>query len=264
MTTELKPGTPEYDEAYQKEMQRLEAEAKPGDKKDAKDDATNTSEVKDEAKAAAKTDEAKTETLEELKTRLDEEQKARERLEKSLKDTQRWAHQNAGMVKKLQKEAEDRKRQETAPEMLKANPGLEDAIKHVAGTNDNAKPEPKDEWLASVSKAIPDIETHLGDQAFFAKARARQQELGPDWDDPFVAIRELTELKVAHLSEKRTQAAVEAARKDFESKSKKRNAMEVPGGSGGKDAPKTDDGAKRYQTMSKEEFDKERARVMGY
>jgi hypothetical protein len=199
-----------------------------------------------------------------LKTRLDEEQKARERLEKSLKDTQRWAHQNAGMVKKLQKEAEERKRQETAPGDPEGEPRSRRRDQACCRHDDNAKPEPKDEWLASVSKAIPDIETHLGDQAFFAKARARQQELGPDWDDPFVAIRELTELKVAHLSEKRTQAAVEAARKDFESKSKKRNAMEVPGGSGGKDAPKTDDGAKRYQTMSKEEFDKERARVMGY
>jgi hypothetical protein len=64
MTTELKPGTPEYDEAYQKEMQRLEAEAKPEDKKDAKDDATNTSEVKDERKLRPRPMNAKTETLE--------------------------------------------------------------------------------------------------------------------------------------------------------------------------------------------------------
>lgn len=264
MTTELKPGTPEYDEAYKKEMQRLEAEASDG-KKEAKDE-SNTSEVKDEAKAETKTDDGKKdETLEELKTRLDEERKARERLEKSLKDTQRWAHQSAGMVKKLQKEADERKRSEAiaADPLVKANPGLEDTIKRVAGAKDETS-DPKESWLSSVSRAIPDVETLLGDQGFFAKAKARQAELGPDWDDPFVAIRELSELKVAHLSERRTQAAVEAARKDFEAKSKKRSAMEVPGGSGGKDAQRKDDAAERYRSMSKEDFEKERARVMGY
>lgn len=269
MTTELKPGTPEYDEAYQKELQRLEAEAKAkgGKQEAAGDDATNTSAADAKSKDGAKADDAKTETLEELKVRLDEEQKARERLEKSLKDTQRWAHQNAGMVKKLQKEAEDRKRGESLAEdpVLKANPGLKEAIEHVAKPRqDDAKPAPQEQWLSSIAKAIPDVETLLADQAFFAKAKAKQAEYGPEWDDPFVAIRELSELKVAHLSEKRTTAAVEQARKDFSTKANKRNAMEMPGGSGGKDSQDQTNAAEKYRTMSKEEFDKERSRVMGY
>jgi hypothetical protein len=40
--------------------------------------------------------------------------------------------------------------------------------------------------------------------------------------------------------------------------------MEVPGGSGGKDPSKADDAVKRFRTMSKADFAKERSRVMGY
>jgi hypothetical protein len=265
MTTELKPGTPEYDEAYQKEIQRLEAEAKGGDKKDAKAHESNTSADDDKPKGDSKADDDKTETAEEIKARLEKAERDLQAAQKAIKDTQRWGHKNAEEVKRLKKDAEDRKRHETAPEILKANPGLEDAIKHVAGArDDDAKPAPQEQWLSSVARAIPDVETLLGDQAFFAKAKAKQAEYGPEWDDPFVAIRELSELKAAHLSEKRVTAAVEHARKDFETKAKKRSAMEMPGGSGGKDSQDQTNEADKYRTMSKEDFEKVRSRVMGY
>jgi hypothetical protein len=267
MTTELKPGTPEYDEAYQKEIQRLEAEAKGGDKKDAKAHESNTSADDADPKGDAKADDGKTETAEDVKARLDKAERELQAAQKAIKDTQRWGHKNAEEVKKLKREAEDRKRHESLADdpVLKANPGLREAIEHVAKPkDDDAKPAPQEQWLSSISKAIPDVETLLADQAFFAKAKAKQAEYGPEWDDPFVAIRELSELKSAHLSEKRITVAVEQARKDFETKAKKRSAMEMPGGSGGKDTQDQTNEAEKYRTMSKEEFDKVRSRVMGY
>jgi dTMP kinase len=259
--TDLKPGTPEYQQAYEKEMQRLEAEAaKDSDKKESKVETTS------EVKAETKTDEVKTESADEIKARLEKAERDLQAAQKAIKDTQRWGHRNAEEVSRLKREAEERKHRETLADdaVLKANPGLEDTIKRVAGQREETKPAPKEMWLASVSKAIPDVEELLGDQSFFARAKEKQVELGPDWDDPFVAIRELSELKVAHQSEKRAQAAVEAARKDFEVKSKKRTAMEVPGGSGGKDTTTSEDDVAKWRTMSKEEFDKARSKVMGY
>lgn len=265
MTTELKPGTPEYDEAYEKEMARLEAEAK-GAKKGA--EATNTSEAKGESKDETKADDGKTETADEIKARLDKAERDLQAAQKAIRDTQRWGHKNAEEVKRLKAEADDRKRREKLADdpVLKANPGLADAIEHVAGKREEeTRDNPQEKWLSSVAKAIPDVETLLGDQAFFTKAKAKQAEVGAEWDDPFVAIRELSELKVQHLSERRSQAAVEHARKDFDSKKTKRNAMDVPGGSGGRDAQtKQLDEAERFRTMSKEDFDKERSKVMGY
>lgn len=254
---ELKPGTPEYQAEYEKEMKRLEAEAGDDKAKAKSEAAVTTSEADDEAaKAAAKKAEAaSTETVEELKARL-------EKAEKAIKDNQAWGTRNAQEVARLKKEAEEAKRAATRPAILDANPGLEDAIKHVSQPVETRKvPE---EWLSTVSRAIPDVEQLLGDKDFYARAAAKKAEFGPDWDDPITAIRELSSIRTEHLNQKSVQVAVEAARKDFEAKAKKRSAMEVPGGSGGKDPAKGDDAADRYRTMSKADFDKERSRVMGY
>lgn len=254
--SDLTPGTPEYQEAYDKEMQRLEAEANGAGKKPAADAATtSTDDDAKPTKADAKKPDAGTETDDETKQRL-------AKLEKALKDTQSWGHRNAAEVARLKKEAEERKRAETKPAILEANPGLEDAIKHVAQVQEAP---PVQNWLQSVSHAIPDVEQLLGDQAFFAKAQEKRSEFGAEWDNPLTAIRELSALRTEHLTQRNVQAAVDSARKDFETKAKKRSAMDVPGGSGGKDAvQQTDDSASRYSTMSKADFDKERARVMGY
>lgn len=243
---------PEEQEAYDKEMQRLEAEAAAdkGVKTEVK--ATElTSKAEEKPADKAKPDE----TVDETKARL-------ESLEKAFKDTQRWGRQNAAEVKRLKEEAENRKREQSRPAILDANPGLEDAITHVAGKpNDRATHEQK--WLESVGTAVPDLETLLGDPAFEQKAKARRDQIGSEWDNPLVAIREITDLKVSHLRDKAVTAASEAARKDFEAKAKKRSGMEVPGGSGGRDTKGTDE-AERYRTMSNAEFAKERAKVMGY
>lgn len=257
----MKPDSPEYQEAYQKELQRLEAEAgKKDDKTDKVDAADKTTTT------TSTTDKAKAETIE-VKSEIDPETKARfEKVEKALKDTQRWGHESAAKVKKLERELEEKKRQEalSSNELLKANPTLADTIKQVAGVQHVEKPA-QEVWLETVARAIPDVNDLLGDQSFYAKAEARRNELGSEWDDPLIAIRELSSLKVTHQSAQHAAVAVEAARKDFEAKAKKKGAMEVPGGSGGKDAAaQGDDAVKRYATMSTAEFAKERSRVMGY
>lgn len=234
--SDLQPGTPEFKAAYEKEMQRLEAGA-PEDKK-----------------PEPITD--KVEQPDEIKVRL-------EKAEKALKDTQRWAHQSREEVARLKREAEERKKVETRPAILDANPGLEEAIKHVVPSQPEKS---RDEiWLETVNRVIPDVENLLNDQAFHAKAKARQAELGESWMDPLVASRELSDLRAQHLSEQATRGAIEQARKDFEEKSQKRNTMSVPGGSGARaPAQPKDDGAEKYRTMSNADFAKERARVMGY
>lgn len=236
--------TPEQQKAYDEEMQRLEAEA-------AKDAGVTTAPKADE------TTEGKDDAVDETAQRL-------EKLEKALKDTQTWGHRNAAEVKRLKEEAENRKRVETRPAILDANPGLEDAISHVAG-----KPKENNQeqvWLDSVGTAIPDLETLLSDASFEQKIKARRGEVGSDWSNPLIAIREIADLKVSHLRDRAVSVASEQARKDFEQKAKKRVGMEVPGGSGGRDTGKgaDDSEVKRFQNMTKADLEKERARVLGY
>ena len=233
--SDLQPGTPEYQEAYEKEMKRLEAAPTPEKKVE-----------------AITSPEAKVEPI--VKADI-------EKLEKALKDTQRWAHQNAAEVARLKKEAEERKRVETRPAILDANPGLEEAIKHVAPPEKSRD----DIWLESVQRALPDVEGLLNDQSFHAKAKARQVELGDAWTDPLIAIRELSDLRASHIRDQAIQGAVEQARKDFEDKSTKRSAMSVPGGSGAKaPAPAKDDEAQRIANLSDKDFRAMRAKVMGF
>lgn len=225
--------TPEEQKAYDEEMKRLEAAAP--------------------AKELEKASEQKVEPV----TKADVE-----KLEKALKDTQRWAHQNAAEVARLKREAEERKHSETRPAILDANPGLEDAIKHVAP---KVQEKSKDEvWLESVQRAIPDVEGLLADAQFHAKAKTKQAELGEAWTDPLIAIRELSDLRAGHIRDQALQGAIEQARKDFEEKSQKRSAMSVPGGSGAKASPEKDDEAERIRNMSDADFRKMRAKTLGF
>lgn len=258
---DLVPGTPEYKEAYDKEMKRLEDAAADPSKKDEKK-AEGTTPAQD-----GKAEETKPDPIEELRKEIAERDKKFDGLAKSLRDTQRWGHENARMVKKLNAELAEERKARTKPAILDANPGLEEAIEHVAGPGERKDaPNGQDLWLNSVARAIPDVETLLADPAFHAAAEARRRELGADWDDPINAIRELSDLKGSHLREKATAAAVEAARKDFEAKAKKRPAMDIPDGSGARLTQEQRDQqkeAERFRTMPKAEFEKERSKVLG-
>jgi hypothetical protein len=243
--SELVPGTPEYKAIYDKELERLEAEAeKPSTTSEVQAEPEKTEEVKEEPK----------ESPDELKTRL-------AKVEKALEDTKRWGHQQSAELARIRREREAEKHSATRPEILDQNPGLEDAIKHVAKTPTVS---PEITWLEMVSKAIPDAEKLLSNPEFEKSAKERRSELGAEWDDPLVAIRELSELRTQHLTKQSVQGAIEQARKDFESKAKKRTGMEVPGGSGGKSETKSEDEAKKIRDMSSEDFQKMRNRVLGY
>lgn len=250
------PGTPEYQAEYDKEMLRLEAEAAASPDKPEELKADETPSNADAAEVADKTKAATTDLPPEVKKQI-------ETLEKRVSETQRWGHQNAAEVARLKREADTRKHAETRPAILDANPGLEDAIKHVAAPTTQETPEQR--WLSAVTHAIPDAESLLADPNFFAKAKEKQSALGPEWDNPLTAIRELSELKAEHISSRNARAAVESARKDFEAKAKKRNAMDMPGGSGGKDSEQRQtDEAQKVWDMPAEKFNAMRAKTLGY
>jgi len=249
--SDLAPDSPEYKEAYDKEMQRLEAaEAKPADKPADKPAETTSTD-------SPKVDDPKPETAEQLTARLAS-------TEKALKDTQRAFHDNAARVKKLEREAEERRRAEgnaRVQPLLDANPGLKEAIEHIAAP---AEAPPRNRWQSDIQHAIPDIETLLADADFYKAAQARRDQLGDEWDNPLTAIREFSTLKSQHQSAQQSKAAVEAARLAFQQKADKRPGMEVPGGSGGKGASKEVDEAQQMRDMSDEDFRKMRARTLGY
>lgn len=259
----LVPGTPEYKEAYEAEMKRLEAEAAKGEKKPGEAETTSAQDGKGKGGA----DDAKPDPVEELRKEIAERDKKFDGLAKSLRDTQRWGHENARMVKKLNAELAEERKARTKPPILDANPGLEQAIEHVAGPEKRDVPE-GNTWLDTVTRALPDFNDRelLADDAFFAKVEAKRRELGEDWNDPILAIRELSVLRGSHLSEKASAAAVEQARKDFEAKAKKRPAMDIPDGSGTRATQEEKDQqkeAERVRTMPKAEFEKMRSKVLG-
>lgn len=255
---QFEPGTPEYQEAYDAEMKRLEAgTAKPEAKADELE--VTTTSAAPEAKAEAPAGE----TPEQLSKRLAS-------VEKALKDTQAWGHRNAAEVARLKREAEERAKKEIRPAILDNVEGLEEAIHHVAGAQQQPQTQTvdKDTWANVVSGAIPDIEEFLGDPEFAQKAVERKNAViaaGENWDNPIIAIREFGNLKLDHLRAKAVHGATERARRDFEEKQRKLNGMAMPGGSGGKaPAQAATDEAARWASMSKADFEKQRAKVLGY
>src|SRR5215470_13199511 len=149
---QLLPGTPEYDEAYQKEMDRLEAEAKGKSEPEAK------AEAKPEEKPAEpKPEEPKQDQPTEREQAL---LKRVESTEKALRDTQQWGHKLAAQVRAVEQEREKDRHAATRPAILDQNPGLEDAIKHVSGGPKPNLPVPVDEGrervITALQRAFPD------------------------------------------------------------------------------------------------------------
>jgi hypothetical protein len=250
-----------YDNEYQAEMDRLNAEA-------AGTTAT-TPEVKTEATTPAeqpveKTEQT-TETPDERFARLESELNS---TKKALNDTKRWAQESNTRAKRLEQEREAERRAANKPEVLADNPGLEEAIQYVAGVPSSQKDATakQDEWATAVGTALPDLDTLL-DQSpeLRAKAAAKRTELGEDWFNPYIAIRELGKLQAEHERASVAAAAQTQARQDFEKSKQKQTAMSVPGG-GSSSRPPANPAADpaRYATMSSVDFAKERAKVLGY
>jgi hypothetical protein len=273
MSTENQ-GAQSYDEIYQAEMARLDAEAAAANGTNpAAATTTSTTETDPNANAATHataTDAngepgaaSKTETLEERFARLEREH---EGTKKALNDTKAWASRNAAEVKRLKKEQEERDRRANRPAVLDDNPGLEEAVRYVTGAPAGGKPAfDPDAWADTVGTALPGLDALLDQNpALRDKATAKARELGEAWNDPIVAIRELGALQIEHERTRVATAAREAAARDFETRRKQQTAMSsVPGNGATRQAPPVDQ-AQRYATMSSADFEKERRRVMGY
>jgi hypothetical protein len=246
------PGTPEYQDAYDAEMKRLE---EAGDTPITSEESTNT-----EAAPAVEVEEETPQPS--VEERIAQLQESNERLAQQQKDTKAWATRASQEAAQLRREREEEKHQRARPALLDDVPGLEDAIRHTARP---ATAKPEQHWGDTVAKALPDIEEHLANPEFFKKAEEVRARLGQDWNDPLIAIRELSNARADYLGEQRAFKAVEQARRDHVAKAKKLGAMAVPGGSGKQGAAKTEqEEAERIRTMSNEEFEKMKRKAKGY
>lgn len=268
-------NTTDYDTAYQAEMDRLEREAvaanngaaattpPTGQNQDNPGAVVNVE--ADPAPAPAATNTPAQETAEERLARVEREL---ESTKKALNDTKGWASRTAADLKRTQREQAERERLANPPQVLRDNPGLDEAIRFVTGAPAAGQPAAynPDAWADAVATALPNLDPLLEQNPDLrAKAEAKARELGPSWNDPLVAIRELGALQLEHERSRISAVAADAARRDFQQRQQKQTAMQVPGASGSS-RPNTQprDDAGRWATMSREEFAKERARVLGF
>lgn len=271
----MERGTPEYQQAYDAEMARLETAAvAPASTTD-----TVTPEVTEASTAAteqkATTTEATDKTPEPEKHVETETEKAlRLQLEdtkKALKGTQRYASKLAEKFTKFERDQADARHRASRPALLDNVDGLTEAIQHVTrapATRDqlpDAQPFGPD-WVSTVARGVPDVDALLADPQFNARAAEMRDTNG--WEDPVIAIRDLQELKQQHVTHRAVGTATEQARKDYEARHAKLLAQRVPGGGGAgpqsKPAANADDEVKKWENMPADQFEKERARVMGY
>lgn len=250
----------EYDALYQAEMDKLNAAAQgepettdAADDKQAPAQAEADPVVETEAEPAPEED-----PLKKLEARLAS-------TEKALNDTKSWASKNAAEVKRLRKEQEERDRRANRPELLDDNPGLEEAIRHVARVpNQQPAEDATETWADTVGTALPDIDALLENDDFKAKATAKARELGDSWTNPIIAIRELGLLQREHERAATGAAAQEAARRDFQQKTVKKAAMQMPSGSAPARQAIKADPVKEIEEMSDADFKKMRAKTLGY
>jgi hypothetical protein len=270
-------NTTDYDTAYRAEMDRLEREATaannggaattpPTEQNQDNPGAVVNVEANPPAGAPAANNPATSnqETAEERIARMEREL---ESTKKALNDTKGWASRTAADLKRIQREQAERERLANPPQVLRDNPGLDEAIRFVTGAPAAGQPAAynPDAWADAVATALPNLDGLLEQNPDLrAKAEAKARELGQSWNDPLVAIRELGALQLEHERSRVSAAAVETARRDFQQRQQKQTAMQVPG-AGGAARPNTQprDDAGRWATMSSADFAKERARVLG-
>lgn len=270
-------GNPtEYDKVYQAEMERLEREAAaanngasttPPTEQNQDDPAAAVAHVEAEptpAPAAGTNGDPGQETAEQRLARLEQELTS---TKKALNDTKGWASRTAADLKRIKQEAEARERAANTPQVLRDNPGLDEAIRFVTGAPAPGQHQHDPEaWADAVATALPNLDGLLEQNPELrAKAEAKARELGASWNDPLVAIRELGVIQLEHERSRVSAAAADAARRDFQQRQQKQTAMQVPG-AGGAARPNTQprDDAGRWATMSSADFAKERARVLGF
>lgn len=243
----------EYQAEYDKAAAALEAAAQATPVIEAKETAPAKEPEKAPEPVPEKND--KPDPLAELTARL-------EKAEKIAKDNQAWATRLAQENAAVKREQQQREREAHKPAILDANPELADAIRHVVSdpAPQQAQEDRQAQWAAIVARAHPGI-FQLSDEDDLVKALVSKRTA--EWEDPLVAIREITEEKLAHaerLVGKRF--AVESA------KLAQKSAMSVPGAGSGGGIQAAPDAAlaevQRIQKMSDKDFQAEVRRVKGY
>jgi chromosome segregation ATPase len=242
----------DYQTAYDEAMAKLEATAT-----GAKPAAETTSEATPEAAKAADAT-AKPETPD-YAAEIEKLRKEQESTTKALKDTKAAFTRTSQQLAEMKRAKEAEQHQAQRPAILDANPGLEEAIKHVVPA---AQPDPLAQVAGAIETALPDLEGMLvNDAVFKAKIDAARPADGA-WANPLIAIRDISAVRAEYIRD----TAVASARADFAKKSGKLAAMEVDGGSGsnGGSQPEKPDAVKAVWDMPKADFDRMRAKALGY
>lgn len=260
----------EYQKEYEKEAAKLEAAAQATTARGADGKFTKAEpEPEKEPEKQPEKEPAKEPEKEPVKEeKPDEIAELRARVEKAekiAKDNQAWATRLAQERAQEKREREQREREAQKPAVLDANPGLEDAIRYVAG-DPRAKQQEEDgreKFAAVVEKAHPGIFSKEIDPELEKALETRLGTLDEGTrTDPLEVIRVITEEKLAFAERQLGKRfAAEAARQA------QKSAMSVPGaGAGqGKQAPADQQLAEvqRIRDMSPTDFAKEVARVKG-
>lgn len=184
--------------------------------------------------------------------------------QKALKDTQAWGTKSAQRLAEIERERQQAEREAARPLILEEHPGLADAIKYVqTDPTPQIEAERKQQaWFSTIDTAHPGIFAADADPELVAALVVKRDTSGNAWDDPLVAIRDITAEKIA-FAERQVgkRFAIEAA------KQSQMSAMSVPGtGTGAARTPVDADAEAvlRIQKMTPAEFAKEVARVKGY
>lgn len=253
--SELSPE--EYEKQYQAAMTELDAGAAPA-----------TPPQKEEAAPAPAEKPAEPEApKEEIKPPVDEAAAARERiaaLEKQVADNKAWATKEAQKRAQLERQWEDQQRAATRPAILDESPELVEAIRYVA--NDPAPQRQAEQahqtWMQTIEAVHPGIFAADADKELVDALVAKREASGEAWNDPLIAIRDITAEKLA-FNERQTAKRVAA---EYSTKAAK-SAMSVPAAGGGMARAPVDpdaDAVNRIKNMSDKDFDAERKRVLGY
>lgn len=188
-----------------------------------------------------------------------------EKANKALKDTQAWGTKNAQQLAELKREQQQAQRDANRPAILDANPDLAAAIEYV--TSDPAPRQQVEDthqiWLRTIDTAHPGIFDKEADPELVEALVAKRDASQGAWDDPLVAIRDITAEKIAFAERQiGKRFAVESA------KQAEKSAMSVPGAGGGGQARKAADpdleAVQRIQNMSDADFAKEVKKAKGF
>lgn len=196
--------------------------------------------------------------------RLKELQERLAKAEKAALDNKAWGTKNAQRLAEIERERVERERAAARPEILDANPDLADAIRYVTTdpTPQHQIERQRQIWQEAVQTAHPGIFDLSIDPELEAAVVARREAVGDAWNDPLVAIREITAEKLA-FTERQVgkRFAIESA------KQAQKSAMSVPGTGGSASRAAVDPDAEAVQRISKmsdAEFAAEVRRVKGY